>query len=636
MPELMRSLKKVPADSAPGPSGVSAALLRLLPYPTLALLLRILNLSLQWGVIPKAYQHANIYPAPKKGKLALDNCRPISLLEVPLKLLTRVVNERLLGAVTANGYLSHNQWGFRPGMSATDPYHVLLGAVEDAKEFKNPIHYALIDLTKAFDSIEPWSLQQAYEQAGLSPATCAFLSSMDGKGSAQVITPFGLSPSFSVGRGVRQGETLSPLKFLLWLEPWLHQANSLPDIGYTLKGGTKIHSLAYADDMALADHTHAGVQHLMDSFTEFLDYHGVTISVHEDPEQSKTKYTHNHPSCTKRLVVKQFCRSTTNNPHRNTFRLGALPPSAVLRYLGGQISLDLKWGNAIKEVKKSISAVLARLSHKRIGLTEALTAATTVVQGKAAYYLQLAPFTLRDLKSLDSSLDSVMRRKGGLPHGTPMHYLHSPKSKGGQSLFRFQDLMVTSQGTELMVRLTSGGLVGAVANERMDAALRYLDTGMPSSRTRPPKFSLTLHTLWSLARHGYTILSDSQLQEDRPLLEDNQLIYDYVPPRFLPYLERLHVRFLDQLMLGNTFRPWPAICRSLHAEPKWYRELKTEAARLTQAIIPPPARPTPLPDPWHPPLRFLPPSHPPPGGSPPPTLPWRPPTTSLRSIRTAP
>ena len=608
MPELLRSLRKVPLDSAPGPSGISAALLRKLPYPTLTTLLRILNLSLQWGLIPTAYQHANIYPAPKKGKLALDNCRPISLLEVPLKLLTRIVNERLLHAVTDNKYLSPNQWGFRPGMSATDPFHVLLGAIEDAKQFNKKLHYALIDLTKAFDSIEPWSLQQAYRQAGLSSATRAFLGSMDGKGTAQVITPFGLSPTFKVGRGVRQGETLSPLKFLLWLEPWLHHIRKLqPRGGYAMKEGTRVHTLAYADDMALVGRSHGEIQSIMSSFTSFLDYHGVTISVDDNPDISKTKYTHNDPLCKKTLNVKQFCRSTTSNPHRSTFRLAALPPSAVLRYLGGQISLDLKWKAAIKEIKKSLSSVLARLAHRRIDLSEALAAATTVVQGKAAYYLQLAPFTLGDLRALDSTMDTMMRRKGGFPSGTPMHYLHSPKTKGGQSLFRFQDLMTTSQGTELMVRLTSQGLVGAVARERWEAALTYLDTSLPSPHCKPPKFSLTLHTLWMLARHGYSILSDDLLQEIRPTLEDSRLIHDYIPHKFIPYLERLQIRFYDQLIHDNNFRPWPAICRTLRAEPRWFRELKAEMGDLPHAIVPPPTKPTQAPDPWHPSPVFTPP-----------------------------
>ena len=210
MDEFLHSLRQVPKGSAPGPSGISADLLRLMPVRALDLLRRFLNLILVWGVIPTKFLKANIYPAPKKGKLDLANCRPISLMEVPFKLLTRVVNLRLMNRLSS--YLSPNQWGFRPGLCATDPYHVLLGAIEDSVEYSKPIHLSTVDLTKAFDSTENWSLRQSYKLANLSPATCRFLSASDGTGTASVLTPCGPSPPFKVERerGVRQGETLSP------------------------------------------------------------------------------------------------------------------------------------------------------------------------------------------------------------------------------------------------------------------------------------------------------------------------------------------------------------------------------------------------------------------------------------------
>ena len=60
MPELLFSLSQVPKGSAPGPSGITAELLRLLPYDMVAILLRILNLSIGWQVLPVDFLEANI------------------------------------------------------------------------------------------------------------------------------------------------------------------------------------------------------------------------------------------------------------------------------------------------------------------------------------------------------------------------------------------------------------------------------------------------------------------------------------------------------------------------------------------------------------------------------------------------
>ena len=46
---------------------------------------------LQWGLTPDIFNLGYIFPIPKKGTFTPENSRPISLLEVHLKLLTRIV-----------------------------------------------------------------------------------------------------------------------------------------------------------------------------------------------------------------------------------------------------------------------------------------------------------------------------------------------------------------------------------------------------------------------------------------------------------------------------------------------------------------------------------------------------------------
>ena len=175
----------------------------------------------QWGLTPDIFNLGYIFPIPKKGTFTPENSRPISLLEVHLKLLTRIVNRRLVHSLLDEGYFSDTQFGFLAGRSCPDAFHILLGAIEDAAERQREIHLCLVDLTKAFDSLSPQSLAQAYREAGLSEKSVTFLGSMDGKGMAQVLTPFGPTKKLPIKWGVRQGEVLSPLKFIAWLNPWL-------------------------------------------------------------------------------------------------------------------------------------------------------------------------------------------------------------------------------------------------------------------------------------------------------------------------------------------------------------------------------------------------------------------------------
>ena len=68
----------------------------------------------------------------------------------------------------------------------------------------------------------------AYEAAGISPELQRVMAALDGTGTAEVITPAGMALPRPVERGVRQGEVMSPTKFILWLNLWLSSAEYLP------------------------------------------------------------------------------------------------------------------------------------------------------------------------------------------------------------------------------------------------------------------------------------------------------------------------------------------------------------------------------------------------------------------------
>jgi hypothetical protein len=131
MKELRASLRAAPADACPGPSGISVSHLKLIPDEYLELLGSIFNMILQWGLTPDIFNLEYILPIPKKGTFTPEN-RPISILEVHLKLLTRIVNRRLVHSLLNEGYFSDTQFGFLAGRSCPDAFHILLGAIEDA------------------------------------------------------------------------------------------------------------------------------------------------------------------------------------------------------------------------------------------------------------------------------------------------------------------------------------------------------------------------------------------------------------------------------------------------------------------------------------------------------------------------
>ena len=140
---------------------------------------------------------------------------------------------------------------------------------------------------------------------------------MDGTGKAQVLTPFGPTKSVDLKWGVRQGEVLSPLKFITWLNPWLEYAfRKFPDAGYKMEDGTRVLLLAYADDIAIVTSNQQEMQELMDSLCDFLKYHGVTLSADEKVSKSKTKYISHNPAARPSDPVPRIAISCYNRDSR--------------------------------------------------------------------------------------------------------------------------------------------------------------------------------------------------------------------------------------------------------------------------------------------------------------------------------
>jgi hypothetical protein len=247
------------------------------------------------------------------------------------------------------GYFLEAKFGFHSDRSCPDAFHILLGAVEDAAERKREIHICLVDLTKAFDSLSPRSLPQAYRQAGLSSKSAAFLGAMGGTGKAQVLSPFGPTKPVNLKWGVRQGEVLSPLKFITWLNPWLeYAARKFPKAGYLMEDGTRVLLLAYADDLAFVTSSQTEMQEMMGSLYDFLKFHGVTLSANDKVSLSKTKYISHNPNAKKGDEIPRIKISCFNRDSRpgdikrpKNIILKSLGMSYICIYLGGRLSLDL-------------------------------------------------------------------------------------------------------------------------------------------------------------------------------------------------------------------------------------------------------------------------------------------------------
>lgn len=207
-------------------------------------------------------------------------------------MLSLITLDRLLP--TSESHLQDWQAGFRRGRGCRDNTAILRTLCDRILRLGESIVISFIDYSTAFDSVSHKFLDEALIEAGASNKLRAIFRAVYLSASAftSVTAPEGKtvkSGVFPVRRGVIQGDTMSPLYFILALDLILRRHDQRTDKGAL--GQTVIHTLGYADDATLIDRGDAqGVQLASERLTDISK--GSRTDADMDISIRKTKGMH--------------------------------------------------------------------------------------------------------------------------------------------------------------------------------------------------------------------------------------------------------------------------------------------------------------------------------------------------------
>ena len=132
-------------------------------------ILRLVNLTLKTGEIPRIWKNAIITPILKKGKPSEDlgSYRPISLTSSLGKIAERMINTRLYWYLEKSGFLNKNQAGFRAGFRTEDQLFRLSQRILDGFQRKEHTTAVFVDLQQAYDRVWRKGLLLKMRDAGI-------------------------------------------------------------------------------------------------------------------------------------------------------------------------------------------------------------------------------------------------------------------------------------------------------------------------------------------------------------------------------------------------------------------------------------------------------------------------------------
>jgi hypothetical protein len=248
--ELDRAIHKGGGKKAPGRDGISNDFFKTNLEGLKEGMLEIFNQMLIEQKLTELQQRGVIVCIPKSVKaVALDDFRPITLLNSDYKILARIVEGRIRPALVE--LLHASQYCSVPGKSIFDAVASVRDAVTYGEMANTPLCVLSLDFKEAIDKISHKYLFTILQSYGFSDTFLRCIKNMYTNATSVVHINGHISKPIPIQSSIRQGCPLSVTLFALCLNPLLHRLDQ------TLKG-LSIHQrqqpsavIAYADDITL-------------------------------------------------------------------------------------------------------------------------------------------------------------------------------------------------------------------------------------------------------------------------------------------------------------------------------------------------------------------------------------------------
>jgi len=286
--------------------------------------------SVDEGTLPEDWLNANVSPIYKKGNVhQAENYRPVSLTSVSCKLLEHILCKHILNHLDKHNVLTALNHGFRSGYSCETQLQTTLLDFLKAKDKRTQTDIAILDFSKAFDTVPHKKLLQKLNSYGITGPLHAWLQCFLMKRHMRTVVEGEFSRSVPVESGVPQGTVLGPLLFLCHI-------NDLPD---NVKSQVRL----FADDCLLYRKINTSKDHLMlqedlHTLERWADSWGMRFNAKKCYILSTGKKSHYY------MLDNQILQQVEESP-----------------YLGLVISQDLKWASHITKTAKKASSTLGFL-----------------------------------------------------------------------------------------------------------------------------------------------------------------------------------------------------------------------------------------------------------------------------------
>lgn len=439
---MKKVLKKLPNWKAPGPDAVQGFWIKNLTNLH-SKMLQYLNECLETQTVPEWMTTGRttlIQKDPSKGK-APGNYRPITCLPIVWKILTSIMSVEIYRHLEDNDLIGEEQKGCRRGYRGTKD-HLLLDKVimKDSRQRKKNLAMGWIDYQKAYDLVPHSWILEALRMVGVAEGIRKLLENSMRRWNTMLECGGQHLANINIQRGIFQGDSLSPLLFIICLLPLsviLREARQGYDLDRSSSG--KINHLLYMDDLKLYGKSKSELESLVQTVRIFTG----NIKMRFGIQKCAT------------IVMKRGKKEEDDGI--------LLPDGQIMHDLGnenykylGVLEADKVKMNEMKDmVTKEYKRRLKLVLESKLNGGNTIKAINTWAVAVLRYSGGILDWTSDELKNLDRKTRKIMTINRTLHPRANVARLYLPRNEGGRGL----------KGAEQTIRTEEYGLSDYVRNE---------------------------------------------------------------------------------------------------------------------------------------------------------------------------
>lgn len=383
-------ISKLKKNKAPGVDGIEPEHLSHAHPIVVMQLCTLFNIMLRHAVVPTAFLHGIVIPVIKNKRgdtTVTDNYRPITLSTCLSKLFELCIIE-LYGNKMITSPL---QFGFKKKLGTMHAMYVLNNTVQYFVNSGSTVNVALLDISKAFDTVDHNMLIKRLVDIGLPPNVVLLLSKWYSGCMAWVRWGTCFSRAYNVTSGVRQGGILSPLLFNVYMNVVIER---LEQSGLGCRIGTQyIGCIMYADDLLLLSTSTVCLQNMVN-----LCVSEVTSNLKMSFNATKSCILRFGPRVGNRCT--SVCINDTDIPYVDR-----------AKYLGVMLQSAKKFKVDIKFNKTNFYSKFNSIFHKAAKLKNELVMThliSTFCKPYLLYCTEAVSLTITEERSLDHTWNTAL------------------------------------------------------------------------------------------------------------------------------------------------------------------------------------------------------------------------------------